>query len=71
MELKLSARKKKDPVVDTLTLPVATAFRERYERLKNELHRRDYETLHSMTRECITSLLDKLEKDLQDLPDAG
>lgn len=61
MSMKLEVIKKRASIIDTMTLPTSSSQKERYKRLQNELEKRGFESLHTLTRERIDVLLDEVE----------
>lgn len=60
----MSIFKKREAVDDRMTLPMTASQKERYKRLQHELEKREYNSLHEMTRERIDLLLDEVEREL-------
>lgn len=56
--------KKKEPLIERMTLPLTPTQFQRYKRLSNELEKRNLEKLHDLTRERINRLLDEVEQEL-------
>lgn len=52
----------KEPLRQTLTLPIKHSQKERYKRVSNQLSERKLTTLHTLVRERLDLLLDEVEE---------
>lgn len=57
----MKLEKKKDPIIERISLPVSRTLKDRYVMVSNELHKRDMTKLHDLTRAKIQALLDEIE----------
>jgi hypothetical protein len=60
----LQVIKKREPILEQLSLPVSKRLKERYQQISRELDRRELTKLHDLTRAKIGALLDEIEQQL-------
>lgn len=63
--MSLLKNKKREPLIERMTLPLTPSQFERYKKAASELDKRNLTKLHDLTRERIDLLLDEVEVELQ------